>query len=129
MLTKTDANNKPVTLKGPHIAVQDIVPLIPATASRPVTVQGKVYRTFTLAVRVSKVSGICSLLASAPGLPPAITGNSSLPIKTIGEACRQQAQALIEKAFLFFHQRLEQGEPAQNILAHLFAKQQAPVVA
>jgi len=47
-----------------------------------------------------------------------------LPIKTIGEACRQQAQALIETLILQTHARLQQGQQAQDVFALLFAKQQ-----
>lgn len=56
-------------------------------------------------------------------LPPSPT-KASLPIKTIGEACRQQAQALIENLILYAHDRLQQGQSSQNIFAYLFAKQQ-----
>src|SRR6185503_19774213 len=46
------------------------------------------------------------------------------PVKTIGEACRQQAQALIEKLLLYVHERLLLGQSAEKVFAHLFAKQQ-----
>jgi hypothetical protein len=42
---------KPIRLAGPPIAVEDLVPLIPLTAYRAVTVRDKTYWTFTLAVR------------------------------------------------------------------------------
>src|SRR4029077_18855891 len=47
-----DAAGKPVPLEGPHIAVEDLVPLIPPTAYRSVTVRDKTSWTFTLAVRI-----------------------------------------------------------------------------
>jgi hypothetical protein len=47
----------------------------------------------------------------------------SVPVKTIGEACRQQAQALIEKLLLYVHERLIQGQTAEAVFSHLFAKQ------
>jgi SRSO17 transposase len=47
----------------------------------------------------------------------------SNPIKTIGEACRQQTQALIEKLLLYVHERLMQGQQAEEVFTHLFAKQ------
>jgi SRSO17 transposase len=56
-------------------------------------------------------------------LPPSPT-KASLPIKTIGQACRQQAQALIENLILYAHDRLQQGQSSQNVFAYLFAKQQ-----
>jgi hypothetical protein len=46
------------------------------------------------------------------------------PRKTIREACRQQAQALIEALILQAHERLQQGQKAKEVFAHLFAKQQ-----
>jgi len=55
-------------------------------------------------------------------LPPSPNKGSS-PIQTIGEACRQQTQALIEALILHTHQRLQQGQPAQDVFAQLFAKQ------
>jgi hypothetical protein len=54
---------------------------------------------------------------------------SRLPIKTIGEACRQQAQALIEALILHASQQLQQGQKAQDVFAHLFAKQQVSALA
>jgi SRSO17 transposase len=38
-----DANGWPLKLPGPHIAVEDLVPLIPANAYRPVTVRAHTY--------------------------------------------------------------------------------------
>ena len=56
-------------------------------------------------------------------LSPSPTKGSS-PVKTIGEACRQQAQALIQALILYAHDRLQLGQRAEEIFAHLFAKQQ-----
>src|SRR5215217_4787496 len=50
--TLKDATGKPIPLKGPHIAVEDLVSHIPSTAYRAVTVWDKTYWTFTLAVRL-----------------------------------------------------------------------------
>ena len=47
-----DANGWTLQLPGPHIAVEDLVPLIPANAYRPVKVQQDTYWCFTLAVRL-----------------------------------------------------------------------------
>jgi len=47
-----DAVGHPLRLEGPHIAVEDLVPLIPPTAYRAVTVGDKTSWTFTLAVRI-----------------------------------------------------------------------------
>ena len=46
------------------------------------------------------------------------------PIKTIGEACRQQGQALIEKLILYAHDLLQRGQSASAVFAEIFAKQQ-----
>ena len=46
------------------------------------------------------------------------------PIKTIGEACRQQGQALIEKLIVYAHELLQQGRSAPEVFAAIFAKQQ-----
>ena len=48
----------------------------------------------------------------------------SLPIKTIGEACRQQAQALMQALILYAHEQLQRGQQAVELFATLFAKQQ-----
>ena len=191
---------KPIRLAGPHIAVEDLVPLIPPTAYRAVTVGDKTYWTFTLTVRLpglgkvrlvgsfksAELTGTAAVLVtnradwsaqriialylqrwpietfSQDGkthlgldeyrmrnaeaiqkhwclvfvaysllhldcLPPSPT-KGSLPIKTIGEACRQQAQALMQAVILYAHERLQLGQRAQEIFGYLFAKQQ-PVLA
>jgi SRSO17 transposase len=191
-----DADGKRIPLDGPHISVEDLVPLLPATAYRAVTVGETTYWTFTLAVRIPSLGKVrlvisfekadltgtyavlvtnrvdwtalrviatyllrwpietfyqdgkehlgldeyCMRNAEAiqkhwclvfvaysllhlDCLPPSPT-KSRLPIKTIGEACRQQAQALIETLILQTHERLQQGQPAHEVLALLFAKQQ-----
>jgi hypothetical protein len=56
-------------------------------------------------------------------LPPSPT-QGSLPVKTIGEACRQQAQALMQALILYAHDRLQLGQRAEDSFASLFAKQQ-----
>jgi hypothetical protein len=47
-----DANGWTLKLPGPHMAVEELVPLIPANAYRPVTVGEPTYGCFTLAVRI-----------------------------------------------------------------------------
>jgi hypothetical protein len=56
-------------------------------------------------------------------LPPSLMPGS-LPIKTIGEACRQQAQALMQALILYGHERLQLGQRVEDLFASLFAKQQ-----
>jgi hypothetical protein len=55
---------------------------------------------------------------------PSSPSKGSLPVNTIGEACRQQAQALIEALILYAHAQLQLGQQAIDIFATLFAKQQ-----
>src|SRR6266487_4267134 len=59
---------------------------------------------------------------------PSSPRKGSLPVKTIGEACRQQAQALIEALILYAHEQLQLGQQAVDLFAALFTKQQ-PVMA
>jgi hypothetical protein len=195
-----DATGTPIRLEGPHMAVEDLVPRIPPTAYRAVTVRDKTYWTFTLAVRLpglGKVRLVVSFknaeltgtyvvlvtnrvdwgaqriialylqrwpietlyqdgkthlgldeyrMRSAEAiqkhwclvfvaysflhldcLPPLPT-KGSLPIKTIGEACRQQAQALMQALILYAHEHLQLGQRVEEIFGYLFAKQQ-PVLA
>lgn len=191
-----DASGQPIRLEGPHIAVEDLVPLIPRTAYQAVTVGDTTYWTFTLAVRIAglgkvrlvisfenaDLTGTYAVLVTNRAdwsaqriitlylqrwpietfyqdgkghlgldeyrmrnaeaiqkhwclvyvaysflhldcLPPSPT-KGSLPLKTIGEACRQQAQALIEALILYAHEQLQRGQQAVDIFATLFAKQQ-----
>jgi hypothetical protein len=47
-----DANGWALKLPGPHIAVEELVPLIPAQAYRPVKIRAHTYWCFTLSVRI-----------------------------------------------------------------------------
>src|SRR6266581_1874487 len=47
-----DAVGQAIRLEGPHMAVEELVPLIPHTAYQEVTVGDTTYWTFTLAVRI-----------------------------------------------------------------------------
>jgi DDE superfamily endonuclease len=196
-----DAEGKRIPLAGPHIGVEDLVPLIPATAYRPVKIGDTTYWVFTLTVHIpdlgkvrivisfenAELTGTYAVLVTnrvdwtaqriiatylqrwpietfyqdgkeqlglneyrmrdaeaiqkhwclvfvaysllhLDCLPPSLT-KSRLPIKTIGEACRQQAQALIETLILQMHERLQYGQQAQDVFAHLFAKQRKMAVA
>jgi DDE superfamily endonuclease len=190
-----DAEGQPIRLEGPHIAVADLVPLIPPTAYRAVTVGDNTYWTFPLAVRLpglgtvrlvvsfknAELTGTSAVLVSnrvdwhapriltlyVPRWPietfyqdgkghlgldeyrmrnaeaiqkhwclvfvayaflhldclPSSPTKGSLPVKTIGEACRQQAQALIEGLILYAHKCLELGQRAEDLFTSLFAKQ------
>lgn len=46
-----------------------------------------------------------------------------LPVKTIGEACREQGRALIEALLHWVHQRLQLGYEAHEVFNQLFSKQ------
>jgi DDE superfamily endonuclease len=191
-----EAAGKPVPLEGPPMAVDDLVPLIPPTAYRAVTVRDQTYWTFPLAVRLpglgkvrlvvsvksaeltgtyvvlvtNRVEGgtqrilalyvqrwpietlyqdgprhlgldedrmrnaeaigkhwwlvfVAYALLPLDGLPPSLT-QGSLPITTIGEACRQQAQARMQAVILYAHARLQLGQRVEDIFGYLFAKQQ-----
>ena len=193
--TLKDAQGQPVALAGPYIAVQNLIPLIPATAYRPIRVDGHTYWTFSRTVRIpglgkvrlvisfqkAELTGtyvvlvtnrldwsaqqiIAAYLRRWPietfyqdgkgclgldeyrmrnaeaiqkhwclvfvaysflhldCLPPSPT-KGNLPTKTIGEACRQQAQALIQALLLYVHDQLQQGQTATDVFARLFAKQ------
>jgi SRSO17 transposase len=196
-----DADGNRVPLDGPHISVENLVPLIPASAYRAVIVGDKTYWTFSLAVRIpglgkvrlvisfenAELTGTYVVLVTNRAdwtaqriiatylqrwpietfyqdgkehlgldeyrmrdaeaiqkhwclvfvaysllhlncLPSSLT-KSCLPIKTIGDACRQQTQALIEALILQAHERLQQGQPAKDVFAQLFAKQQVILAA
>ena len=196
-----DAEGKRIPLEGPHVSVEDLVPLIPAKAYRALQVGDQTYWTFTLAVRIAglgkvrlvisfehaELTGTYAVLVTnrvdwtaqriiatylqrwpietfyqdgkehlsldeyrmrdAAAIQkhwclvfvaysllhldclPASLKQSRLPIKTIGAACRQQAQALIEALILYASQQLAQGHTAQDVFAHLFAKQQVSAMA
>jgi hypothetical protein len=195
-----DAAGQPLPLAGPHMAVEELVPCIPPTAYRAVTVRDTTSWTFTLAVRLpglgkvrlvvsfnnAELTGTSVVLVTQrvdggaqqiitrylqrwpietfyqdgkthlgldayrmrnaeaikkhwclvfvaysflhldwlPSSPP----KGSLPIKTIGEACRQQAQARMQALILYAHEPLQRGQRVEEIFGSLFAKQQ-PVLA
>jgi len=56
-------------------------------------------------------------------LPVSLKQGLELPIKKIGEACRQQAQALIQALILHTHDLLKQDVKVQVVFETLFAKQ------
>ena len=47
----------------------------------------------------------------------------SAPLKTIGDACRQQAQALLQKLLLYVHDQLLGGASISAVFTKVFAKQ------
>ena len=190
-----DAAGTAIRLAGPHIAVEDLIPLIPARAYRPVAVGGTTYWCFSLVVRIPRLGSVRSVISFAnaerTGTAAILVTNrrdwsaqkiiatylqrwptetfyqdgkghlgldayrmrsaeaigkhwclvfvaysflhlaclapspaqGCLPVKTIGEACRQQTQALIQNLLLHVHERLVQGQTTADVFAVLFAKQ------
>jgi hypothetical protein len=59
---------------------------------------------------------------------PAVPGRTQGLIQTIGDACRHQGRALLQKLLLFVHERLSHGVPADHLLTRLFAKQRGMVL-
>jgi DDE superfamily endonuclease len=195
-----DTNGWALKLPGPHIAVEEVVPLIPAQAYRPVNVREQTYWCFTLAVRIpglgkarivvsferesltgrsvvlvtnrvdwSAVKIISLYLHRWPtetfyqdskgqlgfndyrmrsaeaigkhwGLVfvayslwhliclPAGPDRTKGLIHTIGDACRQQGRARLQKLLLFVHEQLSQGATADQVFGQLCAKQRGIVL-
>jgi len=184
-----DANGWPLKLPGPHIAVEDLVPLIPTNAYRPVTVGAHTYGCFTLAVRIPGLGKVRIVVSfeheSLTGRSVVLVTNrvdwsaaktismywqrwptetfdqdskghlgfndyrmrsteaigkhwcvvfvassllhlTCLPtvpdrpkglIHTIGDACRQQGRALLQKLLVFVHEQLSHGTTADHVFA------------
>jgi hypothetical protein len=194
-----DANGWTLKLPSPHIAVEELVPLIPETAYRPIKVRDDTYWCFTLRVRIpglGKVRIVVSFehesltgryvvlvtnrvdwstariiglygqrwptdtcdqdskgqlgfneyrMRSAEAIGkhwclvfvaysllhltclPAGPDRTKGLIQTIGDACRQQGRALLQRLLLFVHGQLSQGAPADQVFMQLFAKQRGTV--
>ena len=195
-----DANGWTLPLPRPHLAVAELVPLIPAAAYRPVTVGKHTSWCFTRAVRIpglGKVRGVVSweqealtgryvvlvtnrldwsaaqlinlyaqrwptdtcdqdgkghlglkeyrmrsaeaigthwcLVCVASSLLhltclPAGPGQTRGLIHTMGDACRPQGRALLQKLLVFVHDQLSQGALIDQVFAQVFAKQQGLVL-
>jgi hypothetical protein len=194
-----DAQGWTLKLPGPHIAVEELVPLIPAQTYRPVKVAEHTYWCFTLGVRIpglGKVRIVVSFehesltgryvvlvtnrmdwsaakiirlygqrwptetfyqdgkghsgfneyrMRSAEAIGkhwrlvfaaysllhltclPAGPDRTRGLIQTIGDACRQQGRALLQKLLVFVHDQLSQGAPIDRVFARVFAKQRGLV--
>ena len=68
-------------------------------------------------------------LACLPPSPKKGHAKPTHPVKTIGQVCRQQGQALVEKLIMFAHDCLQQGQTAADLFSKLFAKQNKEVPA
>jgi hypothetical protein len=194
-----DANGWALKLPGPHIAVEELVPLIPAQAYRPVNLGEDTYWCFTLALRIPRLgkvrivvsfehealtgrsvvlvtnrvdwsaARIISLylqrwptetfyqdskghlgfneyrMRSAEAIGkhwclvfvaysllhlmclPAVPDRRKRLIQTIGDACRQQGRALVQRLLMFVHDQLSHGTPVDHLFERLFAKQRVIV--
>ena len=194
-----DAHGWAMKLPGPHIAVEALIPLIPAQAYRSVAVHEQTYWCFTLTVRIpglgkvrivvsfehealtgrsvvlvtnrvdwsaAKIIGLylhrgrrkhsyqdskgqlgfneyrmrsaeaigkhwCLVFVAYSLLHltclPAVPDRTKGLIQTLGDACRQQGRALLQKLLVFVHDQLSHGTTADQVLAQLFAKQQGMV--
>jgi hypothetical protein len=194
-----DVNGWALKLPSPHIAVEELVPLIPAQAYRAVKVGEYTSWCFTLTVRIpglGKVRIVVSFeresvtgrqvvlvtnrvdwsAATIIGLYlqrwptetfyqdrkghlglngyrmrsieamgkhwclvfvaysllhltclPAVPDRTKGLIHTMGDACRQQGRALLQRLLLFVHEQLSHGVTADHLFAQLFAKQRGLV--
>jgi hypothetical protein len=46
----------------------------------------------------------------------------------MGDACRQQGRALLQKLLVFVHEQLSHGVTLEQLFGHLFAKQRGVVL-
>src|SRR5215207_2033406 len=60
-----DADGNPISLSGPHIAVEELIPLIPASAYRPVKVGTTTYWSFSLVVRIAALGRVRLVISFA----------------------------------------------------------------
>jgi hypothetical protein len=196
-----DANGWTLKRPGPHLAVEDLVPLIPAHAYRPVSIRGHTYWCFPLGVRIpglGKVRIVVSFehealtgrsvvlvsnrvdwsAATIMGLYlqrwptdtfyqdsqgplgfhayrmrsteaigkhgclvfvayslrhltclPAVSDRTQGLIQSMGDACRQQGRAVLQRLLVFVHDQLSRGVKVDHVFAQLFAKQRGMVPA
>jgi hypothetical protein len=196
-----DGNGWTLKRPGPHIAVEDLVPLIPANAYRPVSIRGHTYWCFTLGVRIpglgkvrivvsfehealtgrsvvlvsnrvdwsaAKIIGLylqrwptetfyqdskgplgfnayrmrsteaigkhwCLVFVAYSLLHltclPAVSDRTQGLIQSIGDACRQQGRAVLQRLLVFVHDQLSHGVKVDHVFAQLFAKQRGMVPA
>jgi hypothetical protein len=58
---------------------------------------------------------------------PAVLDRTKGLIHTIGDACRQQGRALLQRLIIFVHNQLSQGDTVDQVFARLLAKQRGMV--
>jgi len=59
---------------------------------------------------------------------PAVPDRTQGLIPTIGDACRQQARALLQQLLVFVHNQLSHGATIEHVFGRLFAKQRGMVL-
>jgi hypothetical protein len=195
-----DAHGWTLKLPGPHLAVEDLVPLIPVNAYRPVTVGEHIYWCFTLAVRIPGLGKVrivvsfedeqltgrsvvlvtnrvdwsaaniirlylqrwptetfyqdskgqlgfneyrmrsieaigkhwCLVFVAYSLLHltclPAVPGRTWGLIQTIGDACRQQGRAVLQRLLLFVHDQLSHGATVAQVFTQLFVKRRGEII-
>lgn len=195
-----DAQGWTLKLPGPHIAVEELVPLIPVNAYRPVTVGEHIYWCFTLAVRIPGLGKVrivvsfedeqltgrsvvlvtnrvdwsaaqiirlylqrwptetfyqdskgqlgfneyrmrsieaigkhwCLVFVAYSLLHltclPAVPGRTWGLIQTIGDACRQQGRAVLQRLLLFVYDQLSHGATVAQVFTQLFVKQRGEII-
>lgn len=98
-----DGEGRPLALAGPHIQAQKLVPLIPRSAYRPVTVGDRTYWCFTLTVRATSLGKVC-LVVSFDN--PDLTGSHALLVtnRTDWAAPRILATSLLRWPVETFYQ-------------------------
>jgi hypothetical protein len=194
-----DAQGWTLKLPGPHIAVDELVPLIPVKAYRPVTVGEHSYWCFTLAVRIPGLGKVrivvsfedeqltgrsvvlvtnrvdwsaatiirlyvqrwptetfyqdrkgqlgfneyrmrsieaigkhwCLVFVASSWLHltclPAGPGRTWGLIQTIGDACRQQERAVLQRLLRFVHDQLSHGATVAQVFTQLFVKRRGEI--
>jgi len=113
------------------VSVEAFVKQIPAKAFKPVVVNAQSYWTFTCTVRIPTLGKARLVIsyqnAELTGTYVVLVTNcldwEAKRIKSIGEACRQQARALIEMLITEAHQMLQNGKDVQTVFDFLFSKQ------
>jgi len=58
---------------------------------------------------------------------PTVPDRTKGLIQTLGDACRQQGRALLQRLLVFVHDQLSQGATVDHLFAQLFAKQRGMV--
>jgi hypothetical protein len=58
---------------------------------------------------------------------PAVSDRTQGLIQSIGDACRQQGRALLQRLLVFVHDQLSRGVKVDHVFAQLFAKQRGMV--